>query len=93
MWWVLLWVVLVLLAAVLLGWLAWGVVRKAVALLGELGRSAALVGPVLQPAPEPYQPASSVLSDPTTPPPALQQAARSRAGHRRGRAGHRRFPA
>jgi hypothetical protein len=85
--WVLLWVVLVLVAVAVLGWVAWGVVRKGFALMRELSRSAELVGPVLQALPEPYRPASSVLADPST----LPDPGQTRAGHRRSRAGHRRF--
>ena len=88
--WVLLWVVLVLLAVALLGWLAWGVVRKVFALGRELGRSAELVGPVLQQMPEPYSPASSVLADPSSLPDVPPGHGRGRSGHRRARAGHRR---
>ena len=91
--WVLLWVVLVLLAAVLLGWLAWGVVRKVFALGRELGRSAQLVGPVLEQLPEPYSPASSVLTDPSSLPVVPPGHGRDRSGHRRARAGHRRLAA
>lgn len=86
--WVLLWVLLVLAAVVVLGWVAWGVVRKAIALMRELGRTAELVGPVLEQLPEPYRPASSVLADPST----LPDPGQARAGHRRSRAGHRRIP-
>jgi hypothetical protein len=84
-----LWVLLVLAAVAVLGWLVWRVVRKAIALLAELGRSAERVGPVLEQIPERYQPASSVLADPSTVPDPGQ----SRAGHRRARAGHRPFTA
>jgi hypothetical protein len=87
--WVLLWVLLVLLAAVVLGALSWGLVRRALALGRELGRTAERVGPVLEQIQEPYRPASSVLSDPTIAP----QARPDRAGHRRSSSGHRRFPA
>jgi hypothetical protein len=87
--WVLLWVLLVLLAVAVLGWLSWGVFRKVLALGGELGRSAERVGPVLEQIQEPYVPASSVLSDPTI----ASQVRPDRAGHRRTRAGHRRFAA
>jgi len=87
--WVLLWVLLVLAAVVVLGWLSWRVLRKAIGLGHELGRSAELVGPVLEQMPERYQPASSVLADPST----LPDPGQSRAGHRPSRAGHRRFPA
>jgi hypothetical protein len=85
--WVLLWVLLVLLAVAVLGWLAWGVFRKVLALGAELGRSAAHVGPVLDQIHEPYVPASSVLSDPTIAP----QVRPHQAGDRQTRAGHRRF--
>jgi hypothetical protein len=91
--WVLLWVVLLLLAAALIGWLAWGLVRKVFALGRELGRSAELVGPVLEQLPEPYSPASSVLADPSSLPVASPRPGRGRSGHRRARAGHRRFAA
>lgn len=91
--WVLLWVVLVLLAAALLGWLAWGVLRKVFALGRELGNSAALVGPVLEQLPEPYSPASSVLTDPSSLPDVPARHGRGRSGHRRGRSGHRRLAA
>ena len=87
--WVLLWVLLVLAAVAVLGWLVWGVVRKTVALAHELGRSAELVGPVLEQLPERYEPASSVLADPST----LPDPGQVRAEHRRSRAGHRRFTA
>ena len=87
--WVLLWVLLVLFAVAVLGWLSWGVFRKVLALLAELGRSAAHVGPVLDQMQEPYVPASSVLSDPTN----ASQVRPDPAGHRRTRAGHRRFAA
>jgi hypothetical protein len=86
---VLLWVVLVLAAVAVLGWLSWRLVRKSIALLHELGRSAERVGPVLDQLPERYQPAASVLADPST----LPDPGQSRAGHRPARAGHRRFPA
>jgi hypothetical protein len=84
--WVLLWVLLVLAAIAVLGWVAWGVLRKGIALARELGRSADRVGPVLAQLPEPYRPASSVLADPST----LPDPGQTRAGHRRSRAGHRR---
>jgi hypothetical protein len=91
--WVLLWVVLVVGAAVLLGWLAWGVVRRVFALGRELSRTAELVGPALHSMPEPYRPASSVLTDPSSIPDVDAGHGRARSGHRRGRAGHRRFAA
>ena len=97
--WVLLWVVLVLGAAALLGWLTWGVVRKGLALMRELGRSAALVGPVLDQTAERYSPTSSVLADPATlteltaVPDVRSRTGRGRSGHRRARSGHRRFAA
>jgi len=75
-------VVLVVLAVAVLGWLSWRLVRKVLALGGELGRSADRVGPVMDQLQEPYRPAASVLSDP-------DPAARDRPA----RAGHRRFPA
>jgi hypothetical protein len=87
--WVLLWLLLVLVAVAVLGWLVWRVVRKAMALGRELSRSAAIVGPVLEQIPHPYQPAPSVLTDPST----LPDPGQSRAGHRRARAGHRRLGA
>jgi hypothetical protein len=83
-WWILVWALLLVGAAVVLALVGWHVVKKAIALGRQLGASAEQVSRLLEPLQEPYRPATSVLADPSTlPEPATR---RSRAGRRRRRA-------
>ena len=80
-WWILVWVLLLLGALVVIALLGWHLVRRGIALGRELGHSAEQVSDALAPALDHYEPAHSVLSDPTTAP---EQAPRrsSRPGDR-----------
>ena len=88
-WWVLAWTVLVLLAAAVLGGLAWGVVRRGVALGRELAQAGARPGELaarVEPPPAPHLPRHAVLDDPSV---LRAQHEEQRAGARRARAARR----
>ena len=80
-WWLLGWCVLVLLGAVFLGLVAWGLVKRVLELGRAFARSAERLAPVLEQISESYTPARSVLSDPVSAevPPRRRRA----AAHRR----------
>ncbi len=83
-WWILIWAVLLVGAVVVLALVVWHVVRQAIALGRQLGASAEEAGRLLAPIQQPYRPAASVLSDPSTLPEPV--ARRSSAGRGRRRA-------
>jgi hypothetical protein len=82
-WWLLGWCVLVLLGAVFLGLVGWGLVKRVMELGRAFGHSAERLAPALEQISESYTPARSVLSDPTAAPAAPRR--RRGAGHRRRR--------
>jgi hypothetical protein len=67
-WWILIWVLLLLAAVAVVGLLGWYLVRRAVALGRQLGRSADEVSTALAPVLDHYEPAHSVLVDPSSAP-------------------------
>jgi hypothetical protein len=77
-WWLLGWCLLVVLGAAFLGLVVWGLVKRFLELGRALGRSAERLSPALEQLTQPYEPARSVLSDPSAVP-----ARRRGAGHRR----------
>lgn len=88
-WWILTWVLLVLAAAVVLGLVVWGVIRRGIALGRQLAVSAETVSretSALRAATEQYRPEPSVLVDPDAAP----DPRRRRDRHARGRHGARR---
>ncbi len=64
-WWILVWVLLLLGALVVIALLGWHLVRRGISLGRELGHSAEQVSDALAPVLDHYEPAHSVLSDPT----------------------------
>lgn len=64
LWWILLWVLLVLGAVALLGWLAYRLLRQGLAFGRQLGESAGQVADALAGSHEPYRPAASALTEP-----------------------------
>ncbi|GAB3590932.1 hypothetical protein GCM10027446_07270 [Angustibacter peucedani] len=65
-WWILVWALLLVGAAMALALVGWHVVKKGIALGRQLGTSAEQVSRLLEPIQAPYRPAASVLSDPST---------------------------
>jgi hypothetical protein len=63
-WWILIWFLLAVGAIVVLGLLAWRLVRQGIALFAQLGRSASVIGDALAPPHATYAPAPSALVDP-----------------------------
>jgi hypothetical protein len=65
-WWILTWAVLLVGAAAVLALVTWkAVVKRGIALGRQLATSGELVSEALAPVSEPYQPAPSVLVDPS----------------------------
>jgi hypothetical protein len=82
-WWILVWVLLLLAAAVVAGLLGWYLVRRGVALGRQLGRSAEEVTAALAPVLDHYEPAHSVLVDPSAvPEPPRRRSGRGGVGSR-----------
>jgi Sec-independent protein translocase protein TatA len=77
-WWLLGWCVLLVLAAAFLALVVWGLVKRFMELGRALGSSAERLSPAMEQIAQSYEPARSVLSDPTGVP-----VRRRRAGHRR----------
>lgn len=67
-WWILIWVLLLLAALAVIALLGWHLVRRGIALGRQLGHSAEQVSDALAPVLEHYEPAHSVLSDPSSVP-------------------------
>lgn len=67
-WWILVWLLLLVGALAVVALLGWHLVRRGIALGRELGHSAEQVSAAVAPALAPYEPAHSVLSDPSTAP-------------------------
>lgn len=67
-WWILIWVLLLLASAVALAALGWRLFRQLLALGRQLGSSADDVSVALTPIRTHYEPASSVLVDPSAMP-------------------------
>jgi hypothetical protein len=82
-WWILVWALLLLGAAVVVGLLGWYLIRRGIALGRQLGQSAEDVSGALAPILDHYEPAHSVLVDPST----LPETPRRRSG--RGGVGSR----
>ncbi len=79
-WWILVWVLLFVAAGVAMGLLGWHLVRRVIALGRQIGASAEQVSALLTPLDEPYRPSPSVLSDPSSSPPApARRSARGRS--------------
>lgn len=77
-WWILIWVLLLLGALAVVALLGWHLVRRGIALGRELGRSAERASDALAPVLDHYEPAHSVLSDPSTvPEPPARHSARA----------------
>jgi hypothetical protein len=78
-WWILGWALLILLALVFHAWLGWRLVKQAVRLGRQLGDSAEQARPIMEVGRQPYQPAVSVLVDPSTGPSSAGSGAGRRA--------------
>lgn len=82
-WWILVWSLLLVGAAVTLALLAWHVVKQAIALGRQLGASAEEASLALAAIRQPYRPGPSVLSDPAFVPAPAGRRPPARRGRRR----------
>ncbi|GAA4354687.1 hypothetical protein [Angustibacter luteus] len=83
-WWILIWALLLLGAAAVLGLLVWkSVIKRGIALGRQLGESSDLVSRALEPVSEPYRPDPSVLVDPNATPDAPRNGSGSQGRVRR----------
>ena len=82
-WWILIWVLLLLGALAVIALLAWHLVKRGIALGRQLGHSAEEISTALAPAFDHYEPAHSVLVDPSAAPePTPRRSGRGGVGSR-----------
>ena len=82
-WWILIWVLLVLCALAVVALLAWHIIKRGIAFGRQLGDSAEQVSAAMAPALDHYEPAHSVLVDPSAvPEPTPRRSGRGGVGSR-----------
>jgi hypothetical protein len=83
-WWILIWTLLLLGAAAVLGLVLWkAVVKPGIALGRQIGETADQVSAALEPVTEAYRPVPSVLVDPSSAPDAPNHRSTSQGRRRR----------